>query len=146
IQHSFTYSDGFGREIQHKALAEPGPLPLRDTEGHIVMIDSVPQMGSPPLSSARWIGSGWQVFNNKGKPVRQYEPFFTDTPQFELAFEVGVSPTLFYDPLQRVVAVLNPDHTFTKSILDPWRQESWDVNDTVLITDPQNDANIGAYF
>ena len=25
----------------------------------------------------RWVGSGWTVFNNKGKPVRQFEPFFS---------------------------------------------------------------------
>ena len=33
--------------------------------------------------SPRWVGSGWTIFNNKGKPVRQYEPFFTDTHRFE---------------------------------------------------------------
>src|SRR5262249_2448259 len=30
IQHSFSYSDGFGREIQKKMQAEPGPVPKRD--------------------------------------------------------------------------------------------------------------------
>ena len=33
--------------------------------------------------SPRWVGSGWTIFNNKGKPVRQYEPFFSDTHRFE---------------------------------------------------------------
>ena len=60
IQLSFSYSDGFGREIQKKIQAEPGPV----AEGG-------------PAVSPRWVGSGWTIFNNKGKPVRQYEPFFS---------------------------------------------------------------------
>ena len=28
-------------------------------------------------SNPRWVGTGWTIFNNKGKPVRQYEPFFS---------------------------------------------------------------------
>ena len=30
IQHSFSYSDGFGREIQKKGQAEPGPLAMAE--------------------------------------------------------------------------------------------------------------------
>ena len=56
----FSYSDGFGREIQHKGQAAPG----RSAE-------------DGPDVEQRWIGSGWTVFNNKGQPVRTYEPFFT---------------------------------------------------------------------
>ncbi len=61
--------------------------------------------------SPRWVGSGWTIFNNKGKPVRQYEPFFTDTHRFEFDVRIGVSPVLFYDPVERVVATLHPNHT-----------------------------------
>jgi hypothetical protein len=60
IQLSFSYSDGYGREIQKKIQAEAGPL----AEGG-------------PVVSPRWVGSGWTIFNNKGKRVRQYEPFFS---------------------------------------------------------------------
>ena len=67
IQHSFSYSDGFGREMQKKIQAEPGPL--------------VP--GGPEVNP-RWVGSGWTVFNNKGKPVRQFEPFFSRHPPFRV--------------------------------------------------------------
>jgi RHS repeat-associated protein len=31
-------------------------------------------------------------------------------------------------------------------VFDPWRQETWDVNDTVLITDPSTDADVGDFF
>ena len=120
VQVSLSYSDGFGREIQRKAQAEPGPL--------------IP--GGPTVKS-RWVASGWTIFNNKGKPVRQYEPFFDDTHDFKFGVTAGVSPILFYDPVGRVVATVNPDHTWEKVLFDPWRQESWDANDTVKIRGPR---------
>src|SRR5262249_29516695 len=105
IQISFSYSDGFGREIQKKSQAEPGPL-----------------VEAGPMVSPRWVGSGWTVLNNKGKPVRQYEPFFSKHQRadgtffsdhhFEFGMKVGVSAILFYDPVERVVATLHPNHTW----------------------------------
>lgn len=129
IQHSFSYFDGLEREIQKKIQAEAGPL-----EG---IGDNV---------SPRWVGSGWTIFNNKGKPARQYEPFFSATHEFEFAKTVGVSPILFYDPVERLVATLHPNHTWEKVVFDPWRQETWDVNDTVLQTDPRNDPDVSDFF
>ncbi|MEO7987711.1 MAG: toxin TcdB middle/C-terminal domain-containing protein [Gemmatimonadales bacterium] len=130
IQHSFGYSDGYGREIQKKIQAEP---------------EKINGVAGPP----RWVGSGWTIFNNKGKPVRQYEPFFSATHRFELGVQVGVSPILFYDPVERVVATLHPNHTYDKVIFDPWKQTTYDVNDTVL-GDPRTDADthgyVAAYF
>ena len=89
----------------------------------------------------RWVGTGWTVFNNKGKPVRQYEPFFSDTHRFDFEARIGVSPVLFYDPAERVVAVLHPDHTYEKVVFDPWRHRTSDLNDTVA-GDPRIDPDI----
>ena len=129
VQHAFSYSDGFGREIQKKIQAEPGPL--------------IPQ---GPRADHRWIGSGWTIFNNKGKPVRQYEPYFSALHAFEFANRVGVSRTLFYDSLGRVVSTLHANHTYEKVVFDPWLQTTWDVNDTVLQTFPAEDPDVGDYF
>ncbi|WP_367025573.1 SpvB/TcaC N-terminal domain-containing protein [Methylococcus sp. ANG] len=146
IQVSLSYSDGFGREIQKKIQTEPGPAPQRDANGKIIVgADGQPVMTANDVSP-RWVGSGWTVFNNKGKPVRQYEPFFTDTHRFEFDVKIGVSPVLFYDPVERVVATLHPNHTWEKVVFDPWRQETWDVNDTILIADPKTDADVGDFF
>jgi RHS repeat-associated protein len=137
IQISFSYSDGFGREIQKKMQAEPGPV----IEGGDVV-------------NPRWVCSGWTVFNNKGKPVRQYEPFFSQLPEkrhwFEFGVRVGVSPILFYDPAERVVATLHPDNTYEKVVFDPWKQVIYDVNDTVAAYgdqtgDPRTDVDIHGY-
>jgi len=137
VQHGFSYSDGFGREVQKKIQAEPGPL----EEGG-------------PVISPRWVGSGWTIFNNKGSPVKKYEPFFSSTHEFEFAKAVGVSPTIFYDPLGRAVATLYPNHTYEKVVFDPWHQVNWDVNDTIIRvmddgtikTDPSSDPDVGGYF
>lgn len=129
FRHAFAYGDGFARAIQTKKQAAPGPL----TDGG-------------PTVSPRWVGSGWTIFNNKGKPVRTYEPFFTATQAFEFAATVGVSTVHCYDPPGRVVATLHPDNSWEKTIFDAWRQETWDGNDTVLIADPRTDADVGGYF
>src|SRR6185437_8623561 len=97
----------FGRQIQIKAQAEP--------DGD---------------ANPRWVGSGWTIFNNKGKPVRQFEPFFSATHDFEFGVMVGVSPVLFYDPAERVIATLHPNHSFEKVVFDAWQQTTYDVNDT----------------
>jgi len=133
LQISFSYSDGFGREIQKKIQAEPGPI-----------------IDGGPIVNPRWVGSGWSIFNNKGKPVRQYEPFFTATHDFEFGVMAGVSPVLFYDPAERVIATLHPNHTYEKVVFDPWRQTTYDVNDTCAprnqqTGDPRTDPDIGGY-
>jgi RHS repeat-associated protein len=144
LQISFSYSDGFGREIQKKIQAEKGKVPQRDANGKIVVgPDGQPEM-TPNDVSPRWVGSDWAVFNNKGKPVRQYEPFFSDRHRFEFDVKIGVSPVLFYDPVERVVATLHPNHTWEKVVFDPWRQETWDVNDTI-VTDPRIDPDLRGF-
>lgn len=128
IQHSFVYSDGFGREAQTKIQAEPGPV----------------SEGGPDIDP-RWVGTGTKVYNNKGKPVQQYEPFFSDTHGFGIE-KHGVSPTIFYDPLERVICTMHPNHTYEKVVFDPWQQETWDVNDTVTQIDPSNDPDVGSFI
>ena len=151
IQVSFSYSDGFGREIQKKIQAEPGPVPKRDPiTGRAITVDGQPVMTTDDVSP-RWVGSGWTVFNNKGKPVRRFEPFFTDRHGFEFDVRIGVSPVRFYDPVGRVVGTLHPNHTWEKVVFDPWKQETWDVNDTIIRTDPKlanpkKDPDVGDNF
>lgn len=133
IRLDFAYSDGFGRVVQQRSQAAAGPI----GEGG-------------PLVTLRWVASGWTVFNNKGKPVRRFEPFFSDSHRYEFGVKVGVSPVLFYDPAERVVATLHPNHSFEKVVFDPWQQTTWDVNDTCAprndqTGDPRSDRDIAGY-
>jgi len=130
VQLHFVYTDGFGREAQSKIQAEPGPLNPDDPASRAV--------------NPRWVGSGEKIYNNKGKPVREYEPFFSATPRFGIE-KWGVSNTLFYDPVLRVVATLHPNNTYEKVVFNPWKQITFDVNDTVTF-DPRTDEDVGEYF
>ncbi|HMY19120.1 MAG TPA: hypothetical protein PKA58_22495 [Polyangium sp.] len=52
------------------------------------------------------------VLDNKGNPIKQYEPFFSSTHEYEDEddlVEWGVTPILRYDPLGRVVRTDLPD-------------------------------------
>jgi RHS repeat-associated protein len=130
VQLRFAYSDGFGRIAQTRTQAEPGPLHPNDPNS--------------PFLNPRWVGAGATIYNNKGKPVRRYEPFFCKTPQFGIE-RWGVSDVLFYDPLLRVVATLHPNATYEKVVFDSWRQATFDANDTATF-DPASDPDVGAYF
>jgi RHS repeat-associated protein len=112
-QESYSYSDGFGRVVMQKVPAEP----------------------APGTTSPRWVGTGRTVFNNKGNPVKQYEPFFSATPDYETEAAInGVTPIIHYDPLDRVIRTELPNGTESRVVFDAWQQESWDPNDAVAGT------------
>jgi len=161
IQISFSYSDGFGREIQKKIQAEGGDVPQRQANvllptGDIRPGELVRDANDKIVQAStlrRWVGTGRTVFNNKGKPVRQYEPFFSTTNLYEDEREmtdIGISPVLFYDPVERVVATLRPNHTWEKVLFDSWQQTTYDANDTVLngdgTTNPKLDKDVAGFF
>lgn len=119
-QESYTYFDGTGREAMRKVQAEPGPVPC---------------LGITEDVSPRWVGTGRTVYDNKGNPVKQYEPFFSDTHEYEdesALVQCGVTPILRYDPLGRLVRTDHPDGTLSRVDFDPWQQTTWDANDAVL--------------
>jgi RHS repeat-associated protein len=112
-----TYTDGLGRIAMHKVQAAPA-------EGE---------------TAIRWIGSGKTVYNNKGKAVMQYEPYFSTTPLYDAAEQAaaeGVTARLHYDPLGRVLRTDLPDGTYTKTEWDGWVQVVYDNNDTLTTTSP----------
>lgn len=131
-QESFSYSDGGGHEAMKKIQAEPGPAPARDAEGRLIRDGG----GALVLADTanRWVGTGRTVFDNKGNPVKQYEPFFSSTSDYEDEDDLvawGVTPVFHYDPLGRKERTDHPNGTYSRVVYDAWRQESWDENDTV---------------
>ncbi|KAL6854889.1 hypothetical protein ACO1O0_006024 [Amphichorda felina] len=134
----FSYADGTGRPIQVKAQCEPGPL---ITDSNITDVEKSPE----EVVYDRWLTSSWVIYNNKGSPVRSYEPFLSSTHGFQDRATHGVSPIMLYDALGRGVAVINPDHTWTKVVTTPWGVQRWDRTDTVLVGDPAEDEDVGGY-
>ena len=126
LQIGFEYSDGAGNVAMTKVQAEPG-LAYYVEDGERRQKDTVTDL--------RWIGSGRTILNNKGNPVKQYEPYFSthflyeDDPQL---VEIGVTPVLHYDALGRLTKAELPDGTLTHVLFDSWSQQHYDQNDTVL--------------
>jgi RHS repeat-associated protein len=114
LQVAVEYSDGLGEVLVKKAQAEPTP-------GDTIL---------------RWIASGKTVLNNKGKPVKQYEPYFSDTEhrfdEIEARRDVGVTPIMYYDAPGRLIRTESPDGSYSRVDFSPWDVATWDQNDTVL--------------
>jgi RHS repeat-associated protein len=134
---TYTYSDGFGRVIQAKVQAEPGPAPARDTTSGVLLA------GQTLQANPRWVGTGRTIYDNKGNPVKQYEPFFSADSSYETEVQlvqIGVTPVLRYDPLSRLIRTDLPDGSNSKIEFDPWQQQTWDPNDSLHVTDPVTGA------
>ena len=108
---TYLYSDGAGNVVMQKATAAP-------------------DAATP--TTARWTGSGRVVLNNKGLPIKQYEPFFSASSAFEAEEGfTGVTPVITYDPPGRAVRVDLPNGTLRRVAFDPWKQTTWDENDSI---------------
>ena len=125
IQIHLSYNDGFGRILCSKSKVEVGESFLYhpDTE--------------PPISwgytDNRWLTSGSVVYNNKGNPIKQYEPYFMDTPTYvsnPILNTFGVSATLYYDPLGRVTHTVTAKGYLLTHGWTPWEEVMGDANDT----------------
>jgi RHS repeat-associated protein len=133
VQLSFEYSDGRGQVVLKKRRAEAGLAPFRDAGGQLVR--QADGSLAEQAASPRWLGNGRSILNNKGQPVRQYEPYFSDSHHYDAEAELretGVSPTRHYDAAGRLVRTVFPDGTFSRNEYDAWQQRQFEVADTVL--------------
>jgi RHS repeat-associated protein len=126
--------DGFRRELQTKHLVEPGDAILRNAAGRLVLgPDGQPTTGPVPQ---RWQASGHVGYNRKQEPVREHEPFFSSTPDYEPdAAALGVAHVCSYDAMGRPVRTDAPNGTLTRTSYTAWASTQFDANDTVLESD-----------
>lgn len=132
IQTALTYIDGFGRPLQSKLHVEAGLAIVRDNSNQVILdADGVPVLES---SDTRWLVSGHTVYDNKQQPVREYEPYFSTTHDFEsdaVLRSIGVRAQLFYDAVGRIRQTEFPDGTRTRVEYAAWSTNNFDQNDTV---------------
>jgi RHS repeat-associated protein len=134
IQLSFEYSNGLDKVVMKKVQAEPGKAKQVSVGGNNAI--TITETDTSPF--LRWIGNGRTILNNKGNPVKQYEPYFSVTPAYEdfkELVETGVTPIMYYDAMGRLVKTEMPDGTFSKVEFDSWKQIIYDANDTVKDSD-----------
>lgn len=138
VQISFDYSNGLGQVLMKKQQAEPGiakQVAVKADNSYAVTNVDTSAVSPKQL---RWIGNGRTVLNNKGNPVKQYEPYFSVTHKYEdlkELVETGVTSILFYDAVGRLIRTEFPDRTFSKTEFDSWKQILYDQNDTVSETE-----------
>lgn len=135
IQLSFEYSNGLGQVVMKKAQAEPGQAKqvMLNADGSFSV--SVIDTAALNPKQLRWIGNGRMVLNNKGNAVKQYEPYFSLTHQYEDLKELvesGVTPVMYYDAPGRLIKTEMPDGTLSRTEFDSWKQSVFDPNDAIL--------------
>jgi RHS repeat-associated protein len=127
-QESYVYSDGSGGAIMTKVQTKDG-WANSWSNGVLTQVDT------NTLPTKRWIGNGRTIIDNKGNPIKQYEPYFSDTHEYEEEddlVQAGVTPILYYDAAGRNIKTVLPNDTFVKVEFDAWQSREYDTNDTVL--------------
>ena len=92
-QIHLTYYDGFGRQLQVKAKV------IETGEAYQKIGDTYHLQQNV---AERWLTTGAVRYNDKGKPIQEFEPYFVDNPTYT-PHSVGVSTMLFYDAMDQVV-------------------------------------------
>ncbi|MFI7426464.1 SpvB/TcaC N-terminal domain-containing protein [Micromonospora sp. NPDC049836] len=148
---SVEYSDGFGRLVQTRTLAEDTLAGDPQFGGAVVPTDQSLPVG-PVVTRTRPADapdnvtvSGWTVYNNKGQPVHAYEPFFATGWGFAAPGEaqLGQRVSTCYDPRGQVVRTVQPDGSEQRVVFGvpvdltdpdvvtptPWESWTYDAND-----------------
>ncbi|MED5371892.1 MAG: SpvB/TcaC N-terminal domain-containing protein [Myxococcota bacterium] len=115
------YLDGLGQPVQIRSLAAPGP--------------AVDASGSSLVADPRWHVSGHQHRDGVGQVIREHEPFFSDTSDYQddaALQSFGQAIERRWDALGRQIATSRPDGTQTRQDHSPWRTERFDANDLVV--------------
>ena len=146
------YGDGYGRLIQVRTQAEDVLYGDSGFGGDVISADLAV---TPGLSAGRARAgddpenvavSGWQIYDNKGRVVQRFEPFFSQGFDYGRPQEsdLGNKVETFYDALGRVVRIVNPDDSTRRTVFGvpttfdapddfeptPWETYTYDENDT----------------
>jgi RHS repeat-associated protein len=148
---SVEYSDGFGRLLQSRTQAEDvlfgdpvfgaDGLPVDQTEP----VPAAIGRARPAGAADNVVVSGWQVYDNKGRVVEKYEPFFASGYDFTppVDAQLGQKATIFYDPAGRAIRTVHPDRSEELTVIGvpidladpdvfaptPWESFAYDAND-----------------
>jgi RHS repeat-associated protein len=165
VIESREFSDGFGRLLQTRTLAEDvlfGSIAFGEDVLPIDQTQNSTAVGRQraPGDVPNVVVSGQQTFDNKGRVVEQFEPFFAvgwDYAQPTHA-QLGQKTTYFYDARGRQTRAVSPDDSENLTVYGvpadltqpaefeptPWETYAYDANDNAPRT-PQADRQCGAY-
>ncbi|HJR85266.1 MAG TPA: SpvB/TcaC N-terminal domain-containing protein, partial [Nitrososphaeraceae archaeon] len=157
------YSDGFGRLLQIRTQAEDvifgdsvfgdsalsgdQSTPIQELKGRVQNQPNKPFV----------VVSGWQIYDNKGRVVEKYEPFFSQGWEYAhpVEHEFGQKELMYYDPRGNMIRSVLPDGSEKMVIYGvpgkisepdvanrdnfeptPWEVYTYDENDNAGLTHP----------
>jgi RHS repeat-associated protein len=145
------YSDGFGRPLQTRTQAEDVLFGDPVFGGTVLATDQSAPVGPavgrvrPGAGPDNVVVSGQQTYDNKGRAVEKYEPFFAQGYDFAAPADAqrGLKTTIFYDPRGQAVRTVSPDGAEERVVLGvppdltnpdayaptPWEVYTYDAND-----------------
>lgn len=161
---SVEYSDGFGRLLQIRSQAEDTLFGDPAFGGAGLHVDTAaangPAVGSTQADHVAV--TGWQVYDNKGRVIEKYEPFFSRGFAYRRPedAELGRKATLFYDARGELVRTRNPDGSEALVVFGvptdladptsfaptPWESYAYDTNDNAGRTHGAAAADIQGHW
>ena len=165
------FSDGFGRQLQARAQAEDllfGDPAFGDA---VLPADQGDESGTragvtgrqrAPGGPSNVVVSGWQIYDNKGRVVEKYEPFYSTGFEYLAPNDAqfGEKVETFYDSRGQVIRSVNPDGSEQRVIFGvpgtiaapdlsrpdvfeptPWEAYTYDANDNAGRTHPATAAS-----
>ena len=160
------YTDGFGRLLQTRRQGEDMRFGDPIFGGQVLSKDELPAgndvVGTVNTDSTQpnVVVSGWQTYDNKGRVVEQYQPFFSTGWEYAAALsqQLGQKSTLIYDPRGHLTRTINPDGSEQRVVYgmpaditnpnvfspSPWEAFTYDSNDNAGRT-PSADPNASSY-
>lgn len=133
------YFDGLHRLLQTKTLCDPGPALARDKDGKLIQIGrkkyktAVTKYNTVDTET-RWHASGFVIYDNKNKEVRQFEPFFSTTWEYEdepALRSFGLSGTTTFDAIGRPIRSDDAAGYYSSVEFDAWSEVHSDRIDTM---------------
>ncbi|MDX8126804.1 SpvB/TcaC N-terminal domain-containing protein [Methylomonas sp. OY6] len=154
IIETVEYSDGVGRLLQTRVQAEEIRFGDAAFGGGILLADQNDEAGSKlefagvrngDANHPNVLVSGWQIYDNKGRAIEIYEPFYSQDWQYAAPGEaqLGQKAVMIYDPRGQLIHTLNPDGSEQRVIYGipadladpeqfaptPWEAYTYDAND-----------------
>ncbi len=131
IRQQVTFSDGFGRFLQAAVRQDDGEAWQRADNGSLVAgSDGAP---ASVTTTSRWAVTGRTECDNKGQPVRTYQPYFLNSWKYvsdDSARRDLYADIHFYDPVGREYQVRTAKGGLRRNFYTPWFVISEDENDT----------------
>jgi RHS repeat-associated protein len=161
------YSDGVGRLLQTRTQGEEERFGDEHFGGGEAVLPTKQSGGAGGDLAGRRntdevkpnvVVSGWQIYDNKGKVVEKYEPFFSEGWDYGQPDDskTGQKVSMFYDPRGHAIRTLNPDGSEQQVIFGvpgviaspdlahpeifeptPWEAYTYDANDNAGRTHPE---------